>query len=323
MSGKKRIARWRPIIIMSIVAITLLFSANAQAAGREKMKILYTSNYDFLMDVPIAIEKGYFDTLGLDIEAVDIPSNATRFSLYPQEDINGGFLQSEAALTFAEKGFDMIMVSGIGNRTFNFSVLAKSPIRSLKDFDGKTIASVAHPANPALALDYDMKPMNIKANVVSSVSPADRLSMLLSGRVDIILSDAAVEARLGDDIRLVHKASTSKYLWNSCGWWFKPDFIKNHPEAVRKFVQGLGMAKKVINENPAEAVRVYSKYNKLKSDSYKKPFELAQFDNPPVVYAYGLEQTYKIMKGFGVLKKEIDTSKMVDGRFAKSITTPY
>jgi ABC-type nitrate/sulfonate/bicarbonate transport system substrate-binding protein len=121
----------------------------------------------------------------------------------------------------------------------------------------------------------------------------------------------------------VHRATTSKYLYNSCGWWFKPDFIKSHPEAVRRFVQGLAMARKLINENPAEAIRIYSKYNKLTDDSYKKPFVLAQFDNPPVVYTYGLEQTYKIMKSNGLLKKDIDTAKLVDSRFARSQAAPY
>jgi ABC-type nitrate/sulfonate/bicarbonate transport system substrate-binding protein len=165
--------------------------------------------------------------------------------------------------------------------------------------------------------------MGIKANIINSASIADRLSMLVSGQVDVISSSPQAEARLGNEIRVVHRATTSKYLWNSCGWWFKPDFIKDHPEAVRKFVQGLGMARKLIKENPNEAVKVYSKYNKLQDSSYKKPFVLPKFDNPPVIYTYGLEKTYRLVKDHKKLKKDIDTSKLVDGRFAKSITVSY
>jgi len=165
--------------------------------------------------------------------------------------------------------------------------------------------------------------LGVKANIISAATDADRLSMLVSGKVDVIFSSPPIEARLGDDIRLVYTASSSKYLWNSCGWWFKPDFVKAHPEAVRKFVQGLAMARTLILKNPDEAIKVYSKYNKLQDSSYKKPFVLPKFDNPPVVYTYGLEKTYRLIKEHRELKREIDTRKLVDGRFAKSLTEPY
>jgi ABC-type nitrate/sulfonate/bicarbonate transport system substrate-binding protein len=323
MTAKKRRMCWWRLAIAFAVMSALLFSGSASAASRDKAKIIYTSYLDFLMDLPIAIEKGYFDALGLDLEAVDIASSPTRNSLLPQDDIHGAFLPSETALTMIDRGLHLVMVSGIGNRTFDFAVLAKSPVKSLKDFEGKTIAIVPKPSNPRLALEYDLDQQNIKANLVTTTTDADRLSMLLSNRVDIIFSSPPTEARLGDDIRVVHTATTSKYLWNSCGWWFKPDFIKKHPEAVTKFVQGLAKARQIIIENPAEAVSVYSKYNKLKDDSYKKPFVLAKYDNPPVIYTYGLGKTYRMMKDFKLLKKDIDTSKLVDGRFAKSLTAPY
>ena len=313
----------RQILVAFVVMSVLLFSGNAGAAEREKVKIIYASFLDFLMDLPVAIEKGYFDKVGLDVEAIDMPNSPTRNSLVPQQDINGAFLPSETALTMIDKGLDLVMVCGIGNRTFDFAVLAKSPIKSIKDFEGKTIASVPPPSNPRIALEYDLVRQGIKANIITAANDADRLSMLVSGRVDVIFSSPPIEARLGDDIRLVHTATTSKYLWNSCGWWFKPDFIKAHPEAVRRFVQGLAQARKLINENPNEAIRVYSKYNKLQDSSYKKPFVLPRFDNPPLVYAYGLERTYRMMKDHKELKRAIDTSKLVDGRFARSIVTDY
>jgi ABC-type nitrate/sulfonate/bicarbonate transport system substrate-binding protein len=222
-----------------------------------------------------------------------------------------------------DKGLDLVMVSGLGNETFDFAVLAASPIKSIKDFEGKTIGNKPPPSSPRLGLDLDLAQQHIRANIVSTETTTERISMLISGRVDVVLSGPVIAAMLGNQIRLAHTVTTSKYLWNSCGWWFKPDFIKKHPEAVTKFVQGLAKARQIIIENPAEAVRVYSKYNKLKDDSYKKPFVLPQFDNPPVIYTYGLEKTYKIMKDYKMLKKDIDTSKLVDGRFAKSLTAPY
>jgi ABC-type nitrate/sulfonate/bicarbonate transport system substrate-binding protein len=322
MLGSLKKKSWQGLVALAVVTV-LALAGNCGAAERDKVKIVYASFLDFLMDFPVAIEKGYYDKLGLDVEAVDIPNSPTRNSLVPQPDINGAFLPSETALTMIDKGLDLVMVAGIGNRTFDYAVLAKSPIKSIKDFAGKTIATVSPPSNPRIALEHDLAELGIKANLISVATDADRLSMLLSGKVDVIFSSPPIEARLGDDIRLVYTASSSKYLWNSCGWWFKPDFVKAHPEAVKKFVQGLGMARTLILKSPEEAIKVYSKYNKLQDSSYRKPFVLPRFDNPPVIYTYGLEKTYRLIKEHRELKKEIDTRKLVDGRFARSMTEPY
>ena len=104
---------------------------------------------------------------------------------------------------------------------------------------------------------------------------------------------------------------------------YHQDYLEKHPEAVRKFVQALDMARKVINDDPKEAIRIYSKYNNIDQASNKKPFQLAQFDSPPVIYTYGLAESYKMMRKFNLLKKPIGVSKMVDDRFAKSMSGPY
>ena len=319
----RRKSKFRCCSVLLAILTMGLFSVPSLAKERDHMKVIYVSFLDFLMDLPIAVEKGYFKEVGLDLEAVDIPNPATKNSLIPKKDIDGAFLPSQTALTFVEKGVDLVMVCGIGNRTFDFAVLADSPIKSIKDFNGKTIANTFKTSNPWLALDYDMTKANVKAKVIFTKTAADRLSMLTSGNVDVILSNPSTEARLGDELRIVHTCSTSKYLWNSCGWWFKPDYVEKNPEAVKKFVKGLSMARKLIMENPEEAIELFSKYNKLNDGSFKKAFVLPQFDNPPVIYTYGLEETYKIMRDYGRIKMDVDPKKLVDDRFAKSLDAPY
>ncbi|WP_300455093.1 ABC transporter substrate-binding protein [Desulfobacula sp.] len=313
----------RTVLIVFLIVSFILTAGNGLAQSNDKMKITYASFLDFLMDLPIAIEMGYFNDLGLELEALDIASSPTRNGLLPKQDINGAFLPSQTALFYAEKGIHMVMVCGIGNRTFDFAVRSDSPIQNISDFEGKTIASVHNPSNPRLALDYDMDQAGVKANVIATKSAADRLSMLMSGKVDVIMSAPSTEARLGDGIRIVHSCSTSKYLWNSCGWWFKPDYIKAHPEAIEKFVKGLSMAREMIINDPKKAIKVFSKYNKLNDAGFKKPFELPQFDNPPAVYAYGLNKTYVMMKDYKILKTNLDIDHMVNSRFAKVLSQDY
>ncbi|MBI5252415.1 MAG: ABC transporter substrate-binding protein [Desulfomonile tiedjei] len=311
-------------IMLAAIVACLLFSQVALGADREKMKLVYASYLDFCMDVPIAIEKGYFGQVGLDLEAVDISSVATRISLLPKEDIDGCFMASSTALFLVEKGLDLVLVCGIGNRSFDYAVLKDSPIKDIKDFGGKKIANLAKPSNPWLALEYDLTANGVKGyTVIATADDADRTSMLLSGNVDVAMSSPAMECKLGDQIRVVHCCTTSKYLWNSCGWFFKRDYIKKHPEAIQKFVQGLAMSRKIINGDPEEAIKIYSKYNKMDQTTYKKPFQLPSFDSPPVIYIYGLEETHRIMQQFNLLKTKIEIGNHVNGQFAKPLDARY
>lgn len=312
-----------PVAMLLFAICWLSATPASHAEVKPRMTVLYASFLDFLMDLPIAIEEGYFEELGLDLKAVDIPASPTRNAMLVKEEVDGAFLPSEAALTFVAKGLKLTMVSGIGNRSFDFAVLANSPIKGLADFQGKTVASVPNPSNPRLALDYDMQRLGITAEVLSTKTDADRLSMLLSRQVDVVLSSPAMEARLGDDLRLVHTASTSKYLWNSCGWFFKAEYIEKNREAVKLFVAGLEKARKLINDTPQRAIEIYAKYNRLKDQDYRKPFVLAKFDVPAKVYAYGLRRTCTMMREFGLLQGEIDVDAMITDDFAAPVDGDY
>jgi ABC-type nitrate/sulfonate/bicarbonate transport system substrate-binding protein len=115
----------------------------------------------------------------------------------------------------------------------------------------------------------------------------------------------------------------SKYIWNSCGWWFKPEFIKEYPEAIKRFVEGLAMARTFISENYDESINILAKARFIDLAKMKTPIKLPQFDNPPVIYKYGLEKTAEIMVDYGLLRTMPKIDDYVDGRFAKAIVTDY
>jgi hypothetical protein len=54
------------------ILLTLIMPADGLAAEQEHMKVVYAPFLDFLMDVPIAIENGYFKKVGLDFEPIDV-----------------------------------------------------------------------------------------------------------------------------------------------------------------------------------------------------------------------------------------------------------
>jgi ABC-type nitrate/sulfonate/bicarbonate transport system substrate-binding protein len=196
-------------------------------------------------------------------------------------------------------------------------------VKSIKDFQGRKIANSPKPSGPWLALKFDLDQMGINAELVEMRSGGDRISALLTGQVDAALLSPQFQALYGKKLRLVHTSSISKYLWNSCGWWMKRDYLNAHPEAARRFVQGLAKARHLINSNPDEAVDIFSKYGHIRNTKFVEPFKLASFDEPPAVYQYGLQKVIDIMHQYGMLDKPIKAQDYVDGRFARLIDQDY
>lgn len=305
--------------------LILIFSGtHASAIERVKMKLVFSPTLDFLMDCSIAIEKGYFDELGLDLDYVTVKgSSTTIIGTLLLKEVNGVFLASPSALTAIDKGVDIVHISGIGNRQFEYAVLSKTPYTTLNDLKGCKIGNTRGPSGPWLALMYDLDHMGVQADAVEIDTGGDRISALLTGHVDASLMSPQFKALYGDKVRTVHIASSSKYIWNSCGWWLKREFLDQHPEAAERFVNGLAKARKLINTNADEAVAIFSKYGKIRDDKFIEPFQLAQFDDPPVVYQYGLQKTIEIMNEYKLLDNAITAENIVDGRFAAVIDKDY
>jgi len=307
-----------------LTTVLLCFAGLVQAEEvREKMKLVF-SPYDFTLDVVIALEKGYFKQVGLDVEPVSIDGGTPAIiSTLHRGEIDGCFIASSGALMSIDKGIPLVQVSGIGNQGFTYYALKDSAINSLADFEGKIIGNVPKPSGPWLALKYDLDHGKINPRLIEMRTENIRFSSLMAGQADAVSGSPYWQSVFGDEIKLVHTCTLSKYIWNSCGWWFKPEYIKEHPEAIRRFVEGLVMARTFIDENYDESIAVLAKARFIDLAKMKTPIKLPQFDNPPVIYKFGLQKTAEIMLEYGLLQSMPKIDDYVDDRFAKAIESDY
>ncbi len=310
-------------IVLALLMMTIAIQASAME--RDQMRVV-TTTYDITMDVTIAHEKGYFDLLGLDFIPVTVKGGtATIISSIGAGDVDGCFLASSGAFTAYSKGIKLVQVAGNGNRTFDFYVLKDSPIKSLKDFEGKKIANKPRPSGPWLSLRYDLDDQNINAEVIDVKTEDLALSALLSGQVDGAIGEATFMAMYGDKIRKVHTSTISKYLYNSCGWWVKESFAKEHPTAVKKFVDGILLARLFIHEHKDEAMEILAKetHMDLSQFKFKDAYDLPTFDMPTTIYKYGLDQMVTIFKKYKLFDGEVKVDDLVDPRFSIVIDKDY
>lgn len=304
------------------ILLLVCFLPAAALAEREAMRVVYSA-YDFTLDFLVALDKGYFTEAGLDLTPVSIEGGtSTIISTLHRNEVNGCFLASSGAVVSVGKGIPLVQVAGIGIQTFDFYVLKDSPINSIKDFAGRKIGNIPKPSGPWLALQYDLDEQNIKAQVIPMAS-GSIMASLLTGQVEV---GSLVPYNFASDpgaLRKVHTSTISKYLYNSCGWWFKRDFIAANPGAIEKFVRGLTRGREFIRDHKGEAVAVLVKHMKLNAEDCQGNLALPSFDLPVTIYQYGLDRTADIVLQYGLIDRKPDVAAMVDGRFATVVDQPY
>jgi len=289
------------------------------------MRVVYT-NYSITLDVMIAHQKGYFDELGLDFEPVSVKGGtATIISLIHGGEVDGCFLASSGAFAAYSKGVKLVQVAGNGNLNFEFYTLKDSPINSLKDFEGKKIANKPRPSGPWLSLRYDLDHHGINAEVIDVQTEDLALSALLTGKVDVAIGESHFMPMYADKLKLVHSSTISKYLFNSCGWWFKDEYVKQNDRALKKFVAALVLARQFIRDHQEEAVKILAEGTHLNLDQFKfrDRFVLPQFDMPTTIYEYGLEKMYEIFKQYQLVEGEVKVGELVSDRYSIVIDEDY
>ncbi|EMS77970.1 ABC transporter substrate-binding protein [Desulfotignum phosphitoxidans] len=313
------------ILMITILLLTAFMAGSATALEKHKMRVV-TTTYDITMDVTIAKEKGYFELLGLDFEPITVKGGtATIISAIGSGDVDGCFLASSGAFAAYSKGVRMVQVAGNGNRTFDFYALKDSPINSLKDFEGKKIANKPRPSGPWLSLRHDLDDQNINAEVIDVKTEDLALSALLTGKVDVSIGEAAFEAMYGDKIKKVHSSTISKYLYNSCGWWFKEEYAKKNPDAIKKFVDGMLLARLFIHEHKDKAMQILARetHMDLAAFKFKDAYTLPTFDMPTTIYKYGLDKMVGIFQKYQLVEGEVNVDDLVDRRFSLIIDEDY
>ena len=312
----------KKLLCCMALTLTCLLPQTALSA-RDSMRVVYTT-YDFTLDFQVALEKGFFKDVGLDLTPVTIQGgSANIISTLHSGDVQGCFLSSSSALVSAGKGIPLVQVAGIGVQNFDFFALKDSPIDSLADLKGKKIATFPKPSGPWLALRHDLDDQHVDAEVISMTSYGTMLSSVLTGQLAAATFNPYVLASNPDALKKVHTSTISKYLYNSCGWWFKRDYIDANAPAVEKFVKGLTKGREFIRDHKDEAVAILCRNVKLNPADFKVELQLPRFDLPVTIYQYGLQRTNEIIKKYGLIDKELNAADLVEPRFAKVVDQPY
>ena len=250
-------------------ALSLALSGSALAA--EEVKFRYLASQGGLSAHELAAELGYFDGTGITIENVGYATGgpASLIAL-ASGDVEIGSAATSAVLNSIIGGNDFVAAypsNGINDEVQSiFYVLEDSPIRDIKDLEGKTIAVNTLGAHLDYTIREGLHSVGLPSDAANQiVVPGPQLEQVLrSGQVDVsgfgywqTTFEGAAKQKGG--LRAIF--DDTDVLGEIAGGFIvlRRDFIEKHPEAAKVFVEQSTRALDYAREHPEETRAILAK----------------------------------------------------------------
>jgi len=256
------------IALLALTAAFVLSAPLAAPAGAQTTKLKMVLNWKYQGPQGmffLADDRGYFKAEGLEVTLDQGNGSGAGVPLVANGTYDVAFGDINALIELAAKKPDdaPIAVYVMFNQPpFTVAVKADSPIKSPKDFVGKTLGGAANDGALKLfpALCKITKIDCTKVNI-TNMQPNLREQMLMQGQVDAVfgyVNTIRFSAKLtGIDpdkqLRFIKYDDYGMDLYSN-GIIVSRKFIKEHPEAVKGFLKAINHSIKDAIANPQAAV---------------------------------------------------------------------
>jgi len=252
IGGKEFMKKTSALFSFIIIAVLVIGCSsndenNDQTNNSEEdsmtLKLGYMPNYGGLNAVVPAIEKGYFEEEGLDIELVEFSDGPTVVSALESGSIDAGYIGPEPHKLVMEGEAKVAVFSHLGKSDELIGNKANG-VSSPEDLKGKKIAVSTGTASETL-LKLTMEDAGISEDDVTltDMDASAIVTAMTSGSVDAVSTWSpgtnTIMEQLGDDAVLLSDNSTYKDVAPAIGSWVvKPDFPDENEDKLKKFVKG-------------------------------------------------------------------------------------
>lgn len=237
---------------LSLISIpSLVVACLATTAHAEPIVLGTTPNLQ-TAPIVIALDQGYFEEAGVEIELVNFTSGRAALEALIGGQLDMAFMAEYPVAVAALSGQDFKVVTVLSRYKANRIISkASAGFGSMADLAGKRIGTTAG-SNAAYFTEMLLDAAGIEAEIVN-VAPPDIVPALARGDIDagVMFPDfypAAAEA-LGDDYREEISADyVAQFVVSASA-----EMVDSRGEQVEGFVAALVKAEEFINANPEQA----------------------------------------------------------------------
>jgi len=322
MHVSRRLVRLAVLPVVTAVAVGLLAPVGAGAAPKQDnvtLRLGYFPNVTHASAI-VGVEGGLFqEELGSDVKL-----NTSTFNAGPQavEALNSGALDATyigpnpAINAFAQSGGEAIRIIS-GATSGGAFLVVKPDIKSAKDLKGKQVASPQLGNTQDVALRTWLKKKGLETDAAGggdlSILPqgnAQTLDLFKQGEIDGAWAPEPWATRLvnegGGKVLVDESTLWPKGQYVTTQLIVRTEFLKDHPDAVKRLLEGQVAANDLIKNDPAKAQDLVGQGinnatgKPLAADVIAASFENLTFTNDPI--ATSLRKSAKDAEAAGLLK---------------------
>ena len=273
---------------------TIFFLVNERTSGRQSavdpVRMAYLQNDLHHLALWVALEKGYFQEEGVDVEISGIfRAGPELMNAFTAGALDMAYV-GEAPSTFAvaNKTADVSVVAQVNTEGSALMVVkGQSGIGEISDLEGKTVGIPGH----ATVQDFLVRKAIRKAGVESSrvnlliIKPPEMIGALRTGQIDAFIAwepypSKAVVENVGRNL------ASSRDIWAGhpcCVLVSDSKFLKSRPGQVEKVVRAHVRATIFIKENPEEAVRIGVKFTGMDEPTVRRALQFVEYTYVPSI----------------------------------------
>jgi NitT/TauT family transport system substrate-binding protein len=250
----------RKLVLLSFLAP--VFTTPAPAFALDTVTTALTSKAFQYVPLVIAQERGYMKEEGLDLKLVFM-QNAAGLQALIANQVQFSGSGSSALVAISKGNAPLKTVLAFNNQVLQWLV-ARPNIKSLRDLNGKKVATTGVASIAAYMLRNVLTQKNIPKDIVLiDPGPVNRLPALLSGGVDAaIVSPEERYAALDQGMKDI--MFFGKEVKNSWGTFATSDrFLKEQPKQLAGFVRAVIKGLKVARQDREGTITAVAKFSEL------------------------------------------------------------
>ena len=326
---KKIIISLLAILVIFVIFITTIFMSKKKDNDLKKIRVAEVAHSIFYAPFYVAIEAGYFEDEGLDVELISTPGADKVSAAVLSGDVEVGFAGVESTIYVyngGEKDF-LQTFCGLTKRDGQF-IVSRNKNFKLEDLYGKEVLVGRYAGMPSLNFINALKNSNIdidKIKVNYSVDFASLSGTFISG--------------VGDYVNLFEPNATALenegygYVVQSIGklsgevpytaFYAKKSYIKDNKDTLVKFTNAIKKAQDFVKNNDEEKIAnvILPQFPDLSKNSMKKIIKRYKDNDSWLDSPYVTNESFKnlenIMIDAKLLDEEVPYDKLVNNLYEK------
>ena len=256
--------------VLAALALAGLGAPAADAQAPPMLRVA-TTPIDIGAQVLWAKDEGFLKKAGLDAEVMLINNGAAIAAAVASGAVDIGQANLVSLASAHERGLPFVLIAPGGlytaaEPTTAMIVAKNSPVKTAKDLTGKTIAvsGIKNITQVGASAWIDQNGGDVASIRWIELPFPQMAAALAAGRVDAaVVAEPELSGALAENARLlapVYSAIRSEFLIGA--WFARSDWVKAHPDVVKRFAAAIAESSRWANAHHAESAKILEKYTK-------------------------------------------------------------